>query len=163
MKSRSQIEPSFVIKCLEKQDSKRSADLRKYYIKNIFFKEKLSLKNPKTMKEKWGNIYPIMKAIEYLPLKERLKLLLISKEWRSQLEKKVVKSFLVKQPNNKDIEKKRIELWLMILKYVDLYHYSKNIKKYFLNFRKQSIVRSMKLKIKCLMIQLLLHVKKSLF
>lgn len=72
------------------------------------------------MKEKWANIYPIIKAIEYLPLKERLKLLLVSKEWRSQLEKKVVKSFLVKQPNNKVIEKKRIELWLMILKYVIL-------------------------------------------
>jgi len=106
------------LKCLEKQDNKRSADLKKYYIKNIFSKEKGLTKNPKKVKEHWKNIYPIAKAIEYIPLNERAKLLFVCKDWNLLLEKKIIKSLLVKQYSNKDIEKKRIDIWLCILKYV---------------------------------------------
>ena len=109
------------MKCLEKQDNKRSADLKKYYIKNIFSKEKGLTKNPEEVKNKWKNIYPIAKSIEYLPLKERGKLLLVCKDWNKLLENKILKSLLVKQYNNREIEKRRIELWLCILKYVEYF------------------------------------------
>lgn len=106
------------MKCLEKQDSKRSADLRKNYIKNIFSKERDQNKNPLKMKQKWKNCFPIAKAMEYIPINERAKLLFVCREWNRLLEMKVIKSLLVKQPNNRKIEKLRIPLWLSILKYV---------------------------------------------
>jgi len=106
------------MKCLEKQDNKRFADLRKYYIKDAFSKEKRLTKNPLKMKEKWRNIYPIAKAIEYLPVKERGKLLYVCKDWNQILENKIIKSFLVKQINNKQIEERRVSIWLSIMKYV---------------------------------------------
>ena len=107
-----------MVKCLEMQDHKRSADLRKYYIKNVFSKEKGLNKSPIKMQEKWGNIYPIAKAIEFIPMNERGKLLFVCKEWNRLLEKKVIKSLLVKQIKNQQIEKKRIAMWLSIMKYV---------------------------------------------
>ena len=116
--NRNNIEPNNVLKCLEKQDNKRSADLRKYYIKNIFSKEKGLRKNSKFIKYKWKNIYPIAKALEYLPINDRAKLLFVSKDWNCLLENKILKSLLVKQYNNREIDKKRISLWLCILKYV---------------------------------------------
>lgn len=115
-----QIEPFYVMKCLDKQENKRSTDLRKYYIKNNFYKEKFLLKNPENVKSKWGNVYPIAKVIDYLPINERAKLLFVSKSWRLMLERKVIKSLLLKEPNNRNIEKKRIDLWLNILKYVNI-------------------------------------------
>lgn len=106
------------MKCLEKQDNKRSADLRKYYIKNIFSKERGLIKNPKSIKEKWNNIYPIAKAIEYIPMNERGKLLFVCTDWTKLLQKKIIKSILVKQCYNQEINKRRIDFWLCILKYV---------------------------------------------
>lgn len=115
------IEEELVKKLLEKQDNKRSADLRKCYIDN--YDDKSKRKNfSLNFDEKWGKTYPIAKAIDYLSYKDNLtKLSLVCKDWNKKLQTKILKAYLIKEQNNKAIKAKRIQIWLSKLTYVNYF------------------------------------------
>ena len=101
---------------LEKQEKKKYNDLKKEILIQINKNNSdIQLKR----KKKYGNLYVIIKCLEFLPLnKNILNLLLVSKNWNQKLYKKIYKLFLLKNIENDFLKKKRIEIWLSVLKYV---------------------------------------------
>lgn len=106
-------------KLLEKQDNKRSADLKKCYITDYSDRSKRKYMSD-NFEPKWGDLYPIAKAIHYLSFEDKpSNLLFVCKKWNQNLEKEILKIYLLRD-NNKLIRRQRVQLWMTILKYVKI-------------------------------------------
>ena len=110
------MEKSFVMKLLEKQENKKFSDLRKS-ITNIG--QKKPNQAQKKIVDKWGNLFGVKKALDYLnPNEDRvIDLLLVCKTWREKLQKKVLKFYLIENSTvYKNFRERRINIWKSILR-----------------------------------------------
>ncbi len=109
-----------MMKLLEKQENKKFSDLRKS-ITNLGQKKPGQIH--KKLVDKWGNLFGIKKALEFLnPNEDRvIDLLLVCKKWKEKLQRKVLKFYLIENSGVYNrFRERRINIWKSILRPVIL-------------------------------------------
>lgn len=74
--------------------------------------------------EKWGKLYPFYEAVDYLEPKDLAQLLLVNREWKKRLSKRVYR-VVMRRFGNKITLPQRKSIWIALLKPVIL-NYAKD-------------------------------------
>ena len=78
-----------------------------------------ALHKEKQAKEKWGKLYHIYKALEYLELKDLLNILSVSKQLKKRFHKKAFR-IIFDRYGNSITQKQRVQLWIQLIQPVSI-------------------------------------------